>query len=120
MYKTFVYALAGGLAGVSGALYTAANGTAGPDFFGVPFSIEVVILVAVGGRGTLVGAVLGAVLVLLTNTYVNNEFKRAWPIIQGALFVLVVVFMPEGILGTLRKAAALLKSPLAPEKRPVT
>src|SRR6266699_1018780 len=55
-YKTFVFALAGGLAGLAGALYVSALGTAGPDRFDVIFSLEVVVFVAVGGRGTLVGA----------------------------------------------------------------
>jgi urea transport system permease protein len=103
MYKTFVFALAGALAGLSGALYVAANGTAGPEHFGIAFSIEVVILVAVGGRGTLVGAVLGAILVRFTNTYVNDEWGRAWPFVLGGLFILVTVFLPEGIVGALRK-----------------
>ena len=62
-YKVFIFALAGGLAGLAGALYTAANGLAGPGYLDVTFSIYMVILVAVGGRGTLFGAVLGAVLV---------------------------------------------------------
>ncbi len=103
MYKTFAFALAGLLSGLSGALYVAANRTAGPEYFGIAFSIEVVILVAVGGRGTLIGAIIGAILVRLANTYINDEYKGAWPIILGGLFVLVVVFLPEGIVGLFRK-----------------
>src|SRR5207244_8496081 len=68
MYKTFIFALAGGLAGLAGALYVSALGTAGPDRFEIGFSIEVVILVAVGGRGTLLGSVLGAILVSFGET----------------------------------------------------
>src|SRR5437870_8961853 len=63
MYKTFIFALSAALAGLAGALYVAGLGTAGPDCLGIAFSIEIVILVAVGGRGTLFGAILGAVLV---------------------------------------------------------
>jgi urea transport system permease protein len=103
MYKTFVFALAGALAGLAGALYVAANGTAGPEHLGIAFSIEIVILVAVGGRGTLIGAILGAILVRLTNTYVNDEWGSAWPFVLGGLFILVTVFLPEGIVGALRK-----------------
>ncbi len=103
MYKTFVYALAGGLAGLAGALYVAANGTAGPEHLGIAFSIEIVILVAVGGRGTLVGAILGAILVRFTNTYVNDTWGSAWPFMLGGLFILVTVFLPDGIVGALRK-----------------
>src|SRR5262249_30822737 len=99
MYKTFIFALAGGIAGLAGALYVATIGTAGPDRFGIAFSIEIVIFVAVGGRGTLVGAILGALLVGWANTYVNNKYKDAWPIILGGLFILVTVFLPDGILG---------------------
>jgi urea transport system permease protein len=106
MYKTFVFALAGGLAGLAGALYVASLGTTGPDRLGIAFSIEVVIFVAVGGRGTLVGAILGALLVNLANTYINDTFGQAWPLMLGGLFILVVVFLPEGIIGGLRKLAA--------------
>jgi urea transport system permease protein len=109
MYKTFVFALAGGLAGLAGSLYVSGVGTTGPDRLGIAFSIEVVIFVAVGGRGTLVGAILGAILVSLTNTYVNDTFGQAWPLMLGGLFILVVVFLPEGIIGGLRKLAARLR-----------
>ncbi len=107
-YKTFVFALAGALAGLAGALYVSALGTTGPDRMSIAFSIEVVVWVAVGGRGTLIGAVLGAILVSLTNTYVNDNYKERWPIILGALFILVVVFLPDGIVGGLKKLAARL------------
>ncbi len=103
LYKTFIFALSGMIAGLSGALYTAAAGTAGPDpYLGIAFSIEVVILVAVGGRGTLFGAVIGAILVGFVNTYANDEWKGWWPIILGGLFIVVTVFMPQGIVGVLR------------------
>jgi urea transport system permease protein len=117
MYKTFLFALAGLLAGVAGALYAASIGTTGPDTLNIAFSIEVVICVAVGGRGTLAGAVLGAVLVNLTKTYANDNLGKLWPLILGGLFIAVVVFMPDGILGSLRKAPARLKKLL---RRPAT
>lgn len=113
-YKTFMFAAAGALSGFAGALYTAVQRTVGPEeVLGIGFSIEVVILVAVGGRGTLIGAVLGTLLVMLGKTYVNNEFKQAWPIILGGLFILVVVFLPEGIVGFLRRAGARTRRLLA-------
>ena len=62
----------------------------------------------IGGRGTLVGAILGAVLVNLANTYFNNEAKEAWPLILGSLFIVVTVFMPEGIVGIVKKSTAWL------------
>jgi urea transport system permease protein len=120
LYKTFVFTLAGALAGLAGALYVAALRTAGPDRFGVFFSIEIVVMVAVGGRGTLVGAVLGAVLVSLGEVYYNDNsadlarfvpflndqsIKEAWPLVLGALFIVVVLFLPDGIVGFLNKLA---------------
>ena len=60
------------------------------------------IWVAAGGRGTLVGAILGAVLVNLANTYFNDKYTNAWPIILGSLFIGVVLFLPDGIMGGLR------------------
>ncbi len=107
MYKTFVFALAAALSGLAGALYTAAQRTVGPtEVFAIDFSIEVVILVAVGGRGTLVGAVLGTLLVMAGRTWVNNEFKSGWPLILGTLFIVVVLFLPQGIVGWLRQRLA--------------
>jgi urea transport system permease protein len=111
MYKTFVFAVAAGLAGLAGALYVSVLRTAGPDVINIPFSIEVVIFVAVGGRGTLVGAILGAVLVNFATTYINDidALKRYWPIIMGGLFILVVVFLPQGIIGSLYQTPALFR-----------
>jgi urea transport system permease protein len=120
MYKTFIFALAGLLAGIAGVLYAATIGTTGPDTLNIAFSIEVVIFVAVGGRGTLLGAILGAVLVNLLKTYANDNLGRAWPIILGGLFILVVVFMPDGILGLLGKATDRLKQFVSPRPRPST
>jgi urea transport system permease protein len=113
MYKTFVFALAAALAGVAGALYVMLERTAGPDRFGISFSIEVVILVAVGGRGTLVGPILGAVLVTWGKTVVNNTdvLKPYWPILLGALFIGAVLFLPDGIVGGLRRLRARLTRP---------
>jgi urea transport system permease protein len=110
MYKTFIFAIAGALAGLAGALFVSAYGTTGPDSLGIAWSIEVVVWVAAGGRGTLVGAVLGAVLVGLANTYFNDKYSEAWPIILGSLFIGVVLLLPEGILGGLRTAGRRLVS----------
>ncbi len=109
MYKTFVFALAGGLAGLAGALYVSSLGTAGPDRFGIRFSIEIVVFVAVGGRGTLVGAILGAILVSWANTTINDKATEYWPFVLGGLFILVTVFLPEGIIGGIQKLAGWLR-----------
>jgi urea transport system permease protein len=99
MFKTFVFALSGLMAGLAGALFVAANQTASPTFFSISDSIEVVIFVAVGGRGTLVGAIFGALLVNWGKDYINNAFSTWWPVVLGGLFVAVVLFLPEGIVG---------------------
>jgi len=99
IFKTFVFALAGLMAGLAGALFVAANQSAGPQFFSIGESIEVVIFVAVGGRGTLIGAILGALLVNWGKDYINTAFSTWWPVVLGGLFVSVVLFLPEGIVG---------------------
>ena len=99
MFKTTVFALSGLMAGLAGALFVAANQSCGPQFFHFYDSIEVVIFVAIGGRGTLVGAILGALLVNWGKDYINNAFSVWWPVVLGGLFVSVVLFLPEGIVG---------------------
>jgi urea transport system permease protein len=102
MYKTFIFAYAAALAGIAGALYVSSLRTAGPDVMQPAFSIEILILVAVGGRGTLFGAIIGAVLVNLGKTIINDQFATYWPVMLGLLFVVVTLFLPNGILGGLR------------------
>jgi urea transport system permease protein len=98
-YKTVVFAVAGALAGISGALYTVQSGIISPQFMAVPFSIEMVIWVAVGGRGTLIGAVLGAVLINYAKSLVSEALPETWLFIQGGLFLLVVTALPDGLVG---------------------
>ncbi|WP_411869521.1 urea ABC transporter permease subunit UrtC [Vulcanococcus limneticus] len=98
-YKTLVFAVAGAMAGVSGALYTVQSGIVSPQFMAVPFSIEMVIWVAVGGRGTLIGAVLGAVVINYAKSLVSEQLPETWLFIQGGLFLLVVTALPDGIVG---------------------
>lgn len=98
-YKTLVFAVAGAMAGVSGALYTVQSGIISPQFMAVPFSIEMVIWVAVGGRGTLIGAVLGAVVINYAKSLVSEQLPETWLFIQGGLFLLVVTALPDGIVG---------------------
>ena len=102
-YKTVVFAVAGALAGVSGALYTVQSGIVSPQFMAVPFSIEMVIWVAVGGRGTLIGALLGAVLINYAKSLVSEALPETWLFIQGGLFLLVVLALPDGLVGWWRQ-----------------
>src|SRR6202000_803253 len=100
-YKLFVFTLSACMAGVAGALYVPQVGIINPSEFDPGNSIEAVIWVAVGGRGTLVGAALGAVVVNFAKTYFTGAFPEYWLFGLGALFVLVTLFLPKGILGWL-------------------
>ena len=102
-YKTVVFAVAGGLAGISGALYTVQSGIISPQFMAVPFSIEMVIWVAVGGRGTLIGAILGALLINFAKSLISEQLPETWLFIQGGLFLLVVTARPDGLVGWWRQ-----------------
>jgi len=108
-YKTFVFTLSACMAAVAGALYVPQVGIINPSEFAPANSIEYVIWVAVGGRGTLVGAALGAVLVNYAKTTFTTGFLAPyWLFALGALFVLVTIFLPRGILGLIptRQASA--------------
>ena len=90
------------MAGLAGALYVPQVGIINPSEFHPANSIEVVIWVAVGGRGTLVGAALGAVLVnYLKSTFTTGFLAPYWLFLLGGLFVGVTIFLPKGIIGTL-------------------
>jgi urea transport system permease protein len=103
VYKLFVFVVAAGLAGLSGLLYVPQVGIITPAQIGVLPSLEVVIWVAVGGRGTLIGAVVGAVAVNYGRSVLTNYFPEAWPFILGGLFVVVVTLFPDGLVGIMRK-----------------
>ncbi|NEO53272.1 MAG: urea ABC transporter permease subunit UrtC [Okeania sp. SIO3B5] len=98
-FKVLVFAISGAIAGISGALYTVQSGIVTPSYMEVAFSIEMVIWVAVGGRGTLVGAILGTLLVNFGRTFLSEQFPQIWLFFQGALFLLVVTILPNGIVG---------------------
>jgi len=98
-YKLFVWVLSACLAGVAGALYVPQVGIINPSEFAPENSIEIVIAVAVGGRGTLVGGVIGGILVNAIKTFFTGTFPEAWLFALGAVFVLVTLFLPKGIIG---------------------
>src|SRR5215468_2358817 len=104
-YKLFVFTLSACMAGVAGALYVPQVGIINPSEFAPGNSIEAVIWVAVGGRGTLTGAALGAVVVNYAKTYfTSGPLAPYWLFMLGALFVLVTLFLPRGIIGTLSRS----------------
>ena len=106
-YKLFVFVVSAVMAGIAGALYVPQVGIINPSEFDPANSIEAVIWVAVGGRGTLVGAALGAVAVNFAKTYFTGAFPEYWLYALGGLFVLVTLFLPKGLIGLLniRRAA---------------
>jgi len=101
-YKVWVYVFAAMLAGVAGALYVPQVGIINPGEFAPLNSIEQVVWVAVGGRGTLFGAVLGALSVNYTKSWFTSAYPDAWLFALGALFVLVTLFLPKGLVGLRR------------------
>ena len=102
-YKLFVFTLSACMAGVAGALYVPQVGIINPSEFAPANSIEAVIWVAVGGRGTLTGAVLGAFVVNYAKTYFTSGFLAPyWLFMLGGLFIAVTLLLPRGIIGTLK------------------
>ena len=122
-YKLFVFVVSAGLAGLAGMLYVPQVGIITPAQIGVLPSLEMVIWVAVGGRGTLVGAIIGAVGVNFARSILTNHFPELWPFFLGGLFIAVVLIFPDGLvgltrrltIGTVRKTLGLGKSPAASE-----
>ena len=119
-YKIFVFAISGALAGLAGMLYAPQVGIITPSQIGVLPSLEIVIWVAFGGRGTLWGALLGAVSINWLRSVLTGTYPRLWPIILGGLFVTVIMFFPEGLLGVGSRLKAVLarRVPLAPAAAP--
>jgi urea transport system permease protein len=112
-YKLVAWVLSAVMAGIAGALYVPQVGIINPSEFAPANSIEVVIWVAVGGRGTLVGPIVGALLVnFMKSFFTTGTLAQYWPFMLGGLFVLVTLLLPKGIVGTL---AGFLRR----ERRPV-
>ena len=98
-YKLFAFVVAAMLAGLAGALYVPQVGIINPGEFSPLNSIEIVIWVAVGGRGTLYGAALGAIVVNLAKTLFTGALPELWLFVLGGLFVTVTILLPKGIVG---------------------
>ncbi|MEQ9000514.1 MAG: urea ABC transporter permease subunit UrtC [Coleofasciculus sp. B1-GNL1-01] len=101
-FKVLVFAISAGLAGIAGAMFTLQTGIISPKAMDIAFSIEMVIWVAVGGRATLVGAILGALVVNFAKSLFSENFAESWLFFQGGLFLLVVTVLPSGIVGWCR------------------
>ncbi len=108
-YKLFVFVVSAVLAGLAGALYVPQVGIINPGEFAPANSIEIVIWVAIGGRGSLHGAILGAILVNYGKTVFTGVLPEVWLFVLGGLFIATTLFLPKGIVGTVpawRAAAA--------------
>jgi urea transport system permease protein len=99
LIKVIAFALSAGMAGLAGALFVPVVGIISPAMLGIVPSIEMVIWVALGGRATLIGAVIGAVLVNYAKTGLSEQFPSGWLYLQGALFIIVMTFLPRGLAG---------------------
>jgi len=101
-YKIFVYVSSAVIAGVAGAIFVPQVGIISPTEMGIVPSIEMVIWVAIGGRGTLIGAVVGAIFVNALKSGVSESFPEIWSYFIGIAFIVVVLFMPQGIVGMVK------------------
>ena len=101
-YKLLAFVLAGTIAGLAGALYAQFSGSITPDAFFWTTSGEALLMVIIGGVGTLAGATLGAAAFILLQSLVSTYTER-WMLILGLAFVLFVLFAPGGIVGALRR-----------------
>ena len=102
-YKLFIWTLSAVICGIAGALYVPQVGIINPSEMSPANSIEIAIWVAVGGRGTLAGAILGAGVVNGAKSFFTQAFPEYWLYVLGLLFILVTLFMPQGLVGILRK-----------------
>ena len=108
LHLLIVFVLSAGLAALAGGLYAALSGYVAPAFIGLLLSTEVIVWVAVGGRGTLIGPFIGAMLVLRLQQEVSSIDTKLWPIVIGAFFVAMVFLFPRGLLPLLERAGARL------------
>ncbi|MEM1110288.1 MAG: urea ABC transporter permease subunit UrtC [Pseudomonadota bacterium] len=113
-YKLFIFVISAMLAGVAGALYVPQVGIINPGEFSPANSIAIVIWVALGGRGTLVGAAIGAIIVAYAETLLTGWIPELWLFALGALFVLVTLFMPKGVLGLIEQLHGRTQSSRSP------
>ena len=111
-YQIFAFSISAGIAGLAGMLYTIVMEFASPTFLGVHISLSIVIWCAVGGRQSLLGAMLGAIFVVGVQGSLSESqtFLETWTLVMGFIFVIVVLFMPKGIAGVFDSMSVKLKN----------
>ena len=107
LFKAFIFAVAALFSSIGGAMFSIQQSLASPSLVGIVPSVEMVIYAAVGGRLSLLGAVYGAMLVGSAKTFFSENFVQYWIYFVGALFVFVVMFLPEGLAGLLQRIRSL-------------
>lgn len=103
LVKTIAFAISAGMAGLAGALFVPVVGIISPALLGIVPSLELLIAVAVGGRGTLVGAIVGGLVVNYGKTTFSEHYADGWLYLQGGLFVLIIAFAPSGLVGLVER-----------------
>jgi branched-chain amino acid transport system permease protein len=104
LHLLVVLMLSAGLAALAGGLYAMVSGFVAPDLIGLLLSTEVIVWVAIGGRGTLIGPFIGAFVVLRLQQEVSSFNPRLWPLLIGAFFVAMVFLFPNGLLPLFERA----------------
>ena len=101
LYQTFFFAVSAGIAGLAGMFYVVISEFASPTFMDLSFSITMVVWAAVGGRSSILGACIGAIVINMISATVSETqgFAEAWKVIIGLIFVLVVLYLPRGFAG---------------------
>ncbi|MGG2198562.1 MULTISPECIES: urea ABC transporter permease subunit UrtC [Paenibacillus] len=117
-YKVFIYCVSAALAGLAGVMFVLHEGIISPAQMGIVPSIEMVLWVAVGGRATIFGAIIGTILTNSAKTTFSEAYPDWWPILIGAMFIVVTMFLPKGIVGSihdlLKRRKKTTSSPASP------
>lgn len=108
VYQMAVFSVSAGLAGLAGMLYVLHVGIISPTMMAIVPSIELVLLVALGGRGTLIGAVIGAILLTQAKSALSSSYPDFWILLLGLLFIVTTLFMPGGLVGLARQVRTLI------------
>jgi len=104
-YQTFVYALSGALAGLAGMLFVFQEGLITPVKMDILMSIKMVLWVAIGGRATLIGAIVGVLLVNGGENLLSESYPETWSYMLGFSFLVAVLFLPQGVVGWFNEMA---------------
>ncbi|MBW3698508.1 urea ABC transporter permease subunit UrtC [Vibrio sp. T187] len=118
--KLWIFVLSAVIAGIAGALYVPQVGIINPGEFAPLNSIEVVVWVALGGRATLFGAIVGALIVNYAKSWFTVEFPEIWLFALGGLFVLATMYLPKGVIGFIQEQSQKLKRTQSAKRSPIT